>query len=102
MSKEKDEMPPEPGSEKSGPKSNADAEGMKPIKSASRGIKVMALKVGIYKNCRMEPGKVFFIEKKEHLGSWMKCEDQGLQKEHSEKMKARKAALRNRQSQAGE
>lgn len=69
-----------------------------PIKSlhARKGpIEVIALRPGLYKNQRIDKGKAFSIEKPEHLGSWMKCVDKTIQKEHEFYCREHKKRMQN-------
>lgn len=54
-------------------------------------IKVKALRKGFYGNLRRKLGDKFAIKGKSDWGTWMECEDKGLQKElvaeHKKKMK---------------
>lgn len=72
-----------------------DNDAMKPVKQVEKGIKVIALKPGTYKQCRKDTGDQFMIEKEEQLGSWMECEDPVLQVKHKANVDARKAQLRS-------
>ena len=54
------------------------------------GIKVVALRNGIWKKCRMNPGDEFYVETIEKVGDWMRCIDASLEKQHLIVAKERK------------
>ncbi len=59
---------------------------------SKNGVKVMALRNGFIKNCRKVEGDEFFVESIEKAGSWVKCVDPELEKQHLAFLKERNKA----------
>ena len=65
-------------------------ESMRMVPVEVKGIKVVALRAGFYKNARKIEGDVFMVSEMSKVGSWMRCEDPKMEAEHQVMMKARK------------
>ncbi len=62
-----------------------------PVKvKAGKGIQVMALRAGFYKQMRKGEGDMFEVADMEKVGSWMRCVDPRLEAEHQKILKAKK------------
>lgn len=49
---------------------------------SKNGIEVMALRAGFFKNARKNEGDKFTVPSMSKVGTWMKCVDPILEKEH--------------------
>lgn len=100
-------MPPIPGgAEKSAPAPASDmpvdpAAAGEPSKTKDKAgnvqVEVIALRDGFYQQNRIPEGKRFVVSV-EKLGSWMKCVDPVVQKQHERNMAVKKKSLREKQS----
>lgn len=56
-----------------------------------KGIEVVALRAGFYKQSRKVEGDKFEVPDMSRVGSWMQCLDPVLEKQHQASMKAKKS-----------
>ena len=64
----------------------------KKVVPVNKGIEVLTLRSGFYKQCRYELGDTFFVPEMRLVGTWMKCTDPVAEKKHQELMKLKKDA----------
>lgn len=64
-----------------------------PPKAMPKPIEVMAIRPGFYAPHRKNPGDIFTVPSFKKLGSWMKCTDPKIEREHqANQTKLRRAA----------
>jgi hypothetical protein len=79
------EMPPLPS------KASEESEAVPPKK----GIEVIALRPGFFQQQRKVEGDKFTVVDMSKVGTWMKCVDPVLEKQHQSKMKEQKSVAGN-------
>lgn len=67
-----------------------------PPKAGRKPIEVVALRAGFVAQCRKVEGDVFTVPTMQHLGTWMKCTDANLEREHQLMMKQAKLAMQKK------
>lgn len=87
-------MPPLPPSAPSGAETDqapaAPAMPLPPPVASRKHIEVVAVGVGFWDNHRKNEGDRFTVPKLEDAGSWMKCIDPKIEREHQARMKDKK------------
>ncbi len=93
MGKPTGEMPQLPASSEQSEGEEQDAAVESPSTKTVKEIKVVAVRAGFFAPHRKNEGDEFTVPSFKQLGSWMKCLDPKIEREHQAALKAKRAKV---------